>query len=125
MNFIQRHQPDLSWFSELDRFFNPGRLLASHAPSSEAIHETPESWVIRYDLPGFAKENVSLKVEQEILRLTAETPTDNPFGQKVERQWKLGSRIDVANVSATLENGVLEITLPKLEIQPTREITIL
>jgi len=125
MNFIQRQQPDLSWFSELDRFFNPGRSLASHASSPEAIHETPEAWVLRLDLPGFAKENVSLKVENEVLRLTAETPSENPFARKVDRQWKLGTRINVTDIKATLENGVLEITLPKQEAPAARDITIL
>ncbi len=125
MNFIQRQQPDLSWFSELDRFFNPGRALASHAASPEAIHETPDAWVLRLDLPGFAKENVSLKVEDQTLRLTAETAAENPFSRKVDRQWKLGSRIDGTAIKATLDHGVLEITLPKAEAPEAREITIL
>lgn len=125
MNFIQRQQPDLSWFSELDRFFNPGRALASHAASPEAIHETPDAWVLRLDLPGFAKENVSLKVEDQTLRLTAETSAENPFSRKVDRQWKLGSRIDGTAIKATLDHGVLEITLPKAEAPEAREITIL
>ena len=125
MNFIQRQQPDLSWFSELDRFFNPGRALASHASSPEAIHEAPDAWVLRLDLPGFTKENVGLKVDDQVLRLTAETPAENPFSRKVERQWKLGSRIDTTNIKATLENGVLEITLPKTEAPEAREIAIL
>jgi HSP20 family protein len=125
MNFIQRQQPDLSWFSELDRFFNPGRALASHAPSPEAIHESPEAWVLRLDLPGFAKDEISLHVENDVLRLAAETTGENPFARKVDRQWKLGSRIDVANIAAALSNGVLEITLPKQEPPTAREISIL
>ena len=126
MNFLHRPQPDLSWFSsELDRFFNPGRALASHAASPEAIHETPDAWVLRLDLPGFTKENLSLKVDDQTLRLTAETATENPFSRKVDRQWKLGSRIDTTAIKATLENGVLEITLPKTEAPEARDITIL
>lgn len=126
MNFLHRQQPDLSWFSsELDRFFNPGRALASHTSSPEAIHETPDAWVLRLDLPGFTKENLSLKVDDQTLRLTAETATENPFSRKVDRQWKLGTRIDTAAIRATLENGVLEITLPKTEAPAPLDITIL
>jgi len=125
MNFLHRQQPDLSWFSELDRFFNPGRALASHATSPEAIHESPDAWILRLDLPGFTKENVNLKVENQTLILAAETPSEAPFARKVDRQWKLGSRIDTANIRAVVENGVLEITLPKAETPEPRQISIL
>ncbi|HVJ45637.1 MAG TPA: Hsp20/alpha crystallin family protein [Luteolibacter sp.] len=125
MNFIQRYPSDLSWFSELDRFFNPGRSLANHTTSPEAIHETPAAWVLRLDLPGFAKDDVKLKVENEVLHLNAETSAENAFARKVDRQWKLGNRIDLQGIKATLENGVLEITLPKSEAPAARDITIL
>lgn len=125
MNLLNRPQADLSWFSELDRFFDPGRALAGHSSSPEAIYESPEAWVLRIDLPGFAKENVDLKVNHQTLALSAETPAETPFSRKLERQWKLGSRIDTANITAALENGVLEIRLPKMEAPEAREITIL
>lgn len=124
MNLIQRNQPDLSWFSELDRFFNPGRALADHASHPEAIHETPDSWVIRLDVPGFAKADVKLKVEDQHLDLTAETPADRPFSRKIDRRWKLGSRIDTSNIKAKVENGVLEITLPKTEAPAALDIEV-
>jgi HSP20 family protein len=124
MNFAQRYQPDLSWFSELDRFFNPGRSLASHAPARETIHESPDAWVLRLDLPGFAKGDVALKVNDQTLQLTGQTPEDRAFSGKVDRQWKLGSRINKAAISATLENGVLEITLPKAEAPQPVDIEV-
>ncbi|WAC17930.1 Hsp20/alpha crystallin family protein [Luteolibacter sp. SL250] len=125
MNFLHRPTSDLSWFSELDRFFNPGRALASHTTFPEAIHESPEAWILRLDLPGFTKENVNLKVDNQTLSLAAETAPENPFSRKVDRQWKLGTRIDTANIKATLDQGVLEITLPKTEAPEPRQINIL
>jgi HSP20 family protein len=124
MNFTQRYQPDFSWFSELDRFFNPGRTLASHATAREAIHEAPDAWILRLDLPGFSKEDIALAVNDQSLQLTGETPADRPFAGKVDRQWKLGSRIDKNAIKATLENGVLEITLPKTEAPSPLKIEI-
>lgn len=124
MNLLQRHQPDLSWFSELDRFFNPGRSLAAHASNPETIHETPDSWVLRLDVPGFTKDDVKLKAEDQQLVLEAETAADRPFSRKIDRRWKLGSRIDASNIGAKLENGVLEITLPKTNAPEARSIEI-
>lgn len=124
MNFIQRHQPDLSWFSELDRFFNPGRALAEQPATRESIYETPEAWVLELDLPGFAKDNITLKANGQTLHLTGETPADRPFAAKVDRHWKIGSRIDQTNIKAKLENGVLQITLPKTEAPAPLDIEI-
>ena len=125
MNFSQRHQTDLSWVSELDRFFNPGRALASHTTAPESIHESPEAWVLRLDLPGFTKEDVKLNVENQVLRLTAEIPADRPFSRKLDRNWRLGTRIDQTHIKASLENGILELTLPKTEAPAALNIEIL
>lgn len=128
MNFIHRYQPTLSWINEIDRFFD--RRGGSNGLSSsprEAIHESENAWVLRLDLPGFAKEDIALELSDRVLRLNAETPADRPFGGKVERVWKVGAEVDGSAITARLENGVLELTIPKkpkVEIQP-KQIEIL
>lgn len=114
MNLIQRYQPALSWVNEIDRFldrslFNPAFQIGPR----EAFHESDQAWILRLDLPGFNKEDVQLAVTDRNLRLTAETPDDRPFGGKLEREWLLGDDVDVSQIGARLENGVLELTLPK------------
>ncbi len=123
MNLIQRYQPALSWVNELDRFFDRSILNpASTAGPRESFHESDNAWILRLDLPGFSKPDVTLTVTDRNLQLTAETPAERPFGGKFERQWKLGNDIDATAISARLENGVLELTLPKkpeVVAQPT------
>ena len=123
MNIIQRYQPALSWVNELDRLFdrnllNPGLT----AGPREAFHESDNAWIVRLDLPGFSKQDIALTVTDRLLVLNAETPEDRPFGGKFERQWRLGNDVDANGISARLENGVLELTLPKkpeVVAQPT------
>jgi HSP20 family protein len=124
MNILHRPAPDLSWLSELERFFNTDRTIATHTQSTDAIHESSEAWFLRLDVPGFKKENVKLSVENQTLSLSAETTPENPFTRKFNREWKIGSRIDTASIKATLENGILEITLPKIEAPEPRQISI-
>ncbi|MEO7100605.1 MAG: Hsp20/alpha crystallin family protein [Luteolibacter sp.] len=125
MNLIQRYQPDISWISELDRFFDRGlRNPGTYQQPREAFHESEDAWIIRLDLPGFAKEEVSLTVTDNILKLDAETPPDRPFGGKFERRWKLGEAIDQSALSARLENGVLEVRLAKKTPVEEKPITI-
>ena len=114
MNLIQRFQPALSWGTEFDRFFNRNFFNPDLiSPPGEAFHESDDAWILRLDLPGFAKSDVNLKATGRTLQLTAETAEDQPFGGKIERQWTLGNDVDTAGITATMENGVLTLTLPK------------
>ena len=122
MNFIQRYQPTLAWANELNRLFDRNVFNAGPVSSTrESFHESENAWILRLDLPGFAKQDVSLSVVDRTLLLKAETPADRPFGGKSEHQWKLGDDVDDQSVTASLENGVLEITIPKrlkVEVKP-------
>ncbi|GAA5116390.1 Hsp20/alpha crystallin family protein [Luteolibacter yonseiensis] len=109
MNFTQRYQPTRTWFNEFDRLFDRS---AFNAPR-ETFHETENAWVLRIDLPGYAKEDIQLSLTDDILELTAETSPETAFGGKLVRRWKLGGDVDGANTNARLDNGVLELTLPK------------
>ena len=114
MNFIERYQPDTTWVNQLDRFFdrslwNPDLFQAPR----EAFYESDDAWILRVDLPGFTREDISLTITDANLKLTAETPEDRPFGGKFERQWKLGNSVDHSKIGAHLENGVLEVRLNK------------
>ena len=114
MNFVQRYQPALSWVSEINRFIdrNATDPLFTAGPR-EAFYESDNAWILRLDLPGYNKEEVAVTVTDRVMQLTAESAPDKPFAGKFERQWNLGDDIDATGVNARLENGVLEITLPK------------
>lgn len=125
MNFLQRYQPTFSWASEFDRLFDRGRFGSAFAPTTrETLHESENAWILRMDLPGYSKENVKLSVTDRTLVLTAETPADQPFGGKLERQWRLGNDLDASGVTAKLENGVLELTIPKKAKEEPKTVNI-
>ena len=102
------------------------------------VSEDENKYSIELALPGFSKEEVSIKFEEEILTVTAGRQpkedvkgpkyTWNEFGfkSKYERSFQLPETIDTDAISATFENGILNISLPKKEVQPSavKEITI-
>lgn len=124
MNFLHRYQPTVSFFNSFDRLFDRSLTDAAIAAAPrEAFHESENAWILRLDLPGFTKDDIALTLDNDILKLTGETPADRPFGGKVERQWKLGENVDGPATTAHLENGVLELTIPKkpkVVVEPTR-----
>jgi HSP20 family protein len=114
MNIIQRYQPARTWVHEINRLID--RTLSdpgfTRSPR-ESFHESGSAWILRLDLPGFSKPDIALAVTARVLSLTAEAQPEQPFGGKFERQWNLGDDIETTAISAKLEHGVLELTLPK------------
>jgi len=102
------------------------------------VSEDENKYNIELALPGFSKEEVSIKFEEEVLTVTAghqpkedvkgSKYTWNEFGfkSKYERSFQLPETVDADNISAAFENGILNISLPKKEVQPSavKEIAI-
>lgn len=102
------------------------------------VSENDKSYQIEVALPGFSKEEISISFEEDVLRVSAGHETKenaedtkytwNEFGFKVkyERTFQLPETVDHDGISASHENGILRITLPKKEVvtQATRQIAI-
>lgn len=89
------------------------------------IRETENEYVLEADLPGFAREDIDLSIENGYLTISAEHKTNNEEkdekGNYIRRERSYGSYsrrfdisgIDEETISASFKNGVLEVTLPK------------
>lgn len=98
------------------------------------IMESEEEFIIYFDIPGVDKEGINLKVEKDILTLTAECskkPAEgyNCIREEMEysgyrRSFNLNKSVDSEKIIADYENGTLKVKLPKREEQKTKEIKI-
>jgi HSP20 family protein len=98
------------------------------------IFEDKEKYTITFDLPGIEKEDINVKIEKDILSITAETkkqPLDSyeTLREEMEfegfqRSFNLNGIVDPDKINADFKNGTLKLTLPKKEEQKTREIQI-
>lgn len=90
------------------------------------ILEGPEHFQIVVELPGMKSEDVNITVENDVLTLTGERQISEPSEQdsfrRVERQYgPFGRRIaipprcDSSKIEAGMDNGLLTITVPKVE----------
>ncbi|XP_065872845.1 17.8 kDa class I heat shock protein-like [Euphorbia lathyris] len=94
--------------------------------------ETPEAHVFKADLPGLKKEEVKVEVEEgQVLQISGERSRDkeekNDKWHRVERssgkflrRFRLSENAKVDEVKASMENGVLTVTVPKEEVKETR-----
>ena len=97
------------------------------------VRENKDSYDVFVDLPGFKKEDIKLDVENDVLTISAEHSYDSKDDEKAEEKAEKGkknyvkreryygsysrsfnvSEIDVENIKAAYENGVLTLTMPK------------
>ena len=103
------------------------------SPSTD-VYETPDAFVLMIDLPGSAKESISVTLEN--LALSVKAKIESYHRQEVMllfnelrssmyyRVFNLGDGIDRNNIDAHYEDGVLTLKLFKrAEVRP-REIRI-
>lgn len=98
------------------------------------IYETDDDYFLTAYLPGVAKENVKIKLEDNNLvimgRVDYETLINRKYVLKemeignFYRRFKLSDGIDESKVDAKLENGVLNVKLPKHERVKPKTIEI-
>lgn len=112
--------PAIDLLSEFDHLFNrafnrPVFLEDRNTGGAIGVYEADAAWHLRTDLPGFTKEDVELRLEDGVLHLAAERKdSKHPFHSRIERTFRVPDHIDPAGITARLENGILELTLPKL-----------
>jgi HSP20 family molecular chaperone IbpA len=88
------------------------------------IYENEHELLLIADTPGTTKEQVSIDVEQDQLKLTAAATTPDGVNVEYRRLFRVGVAVDTQAISATLKNGVLTIRLPKAEAYRPRKIEV-
>jgi HSP20 family protein len=100
------------------------------------VTERDDGYVIKTEMPGIKKEDISITLENGVLTISGETKTEQEEkeGERVLRQerrygkyvrsLRLGTQIDEKGVRANYQNGVLELFLPKAEEVKPKKITV-
>ncbi|WP_276483231.1 Hsp20/alpha crystallin family protein [Paraflavitalea pollutisoli] len=96
------------------------------------IHETQDAYHVELSAPGLAKEDFQIKVEEGLLTIGYEKKEETKEeGYKTvrrefatrsfKRSFTVDENIDVDNIQAKYEQGVLKLHLPKKE-QPKASV---
>jgi HSP20 family protein len=99
------------------------------------IYETDDALVLKAELPGISKDDVSIEIHQNTLILRgqrkheAEVKEDRyhrverAYGT-FQRSFVLPTLVDQEHVQATYKDGVLELRLPKSEAAKPKRVAI-
>lgn len=131
-------------FQEIEQFFERmGRQFETDDSWSASVEsmaidllERDSEFVATVDLPGFEQSEVDVTVSDHTLRITAEheqAVEEREPGQYLRKERRhestarsitLPQEVDTDAVSATMNHGVLTVTLPKIEGESQRVIEI-
>lgn len=127
----------LSLREAVNRLFEDGAVRPERSPLAMPIDvtETSEAFVVHAVLPGVKKDEIKIHYEKDILSIEAEVVAEKQsegtrllyrerrFGS-VSRTFRLPTPIDAEQANAQFQDGVLTLTLPKLESVKPRQIRI-
>ena len=88
-----------------------------------SVHEDKENLQISAELPGVNRADVNIELLDDTLSLTA-TRKQGEQTVSFARTFTLPYAVQADKVTATYENGILQLTLPKAEVVKPRKIVL-
>lgn len=85
---------------------------AAAAPAAGCtVTQDEKATTLQLDVPGLAREQLAISIEGQVVQVQSVEGAP----RKVQRAWELPTEIDASASTAKLENGVLTLTLVRLE----------
>jgi HSP20 family molecular chaperone IbpA len=116
-----------------------GNILSKYVPSlttasPDAVRETASAFVLEFKVPGWTKEQLTIHAGQNWVRVHGEKPeeeepdilepAEQPRVVTYDARWTAPEEINPEDVTANLENGILRVTVGKLEENRARTVPI-
>ncbi len=148
MTLVRRRTPNTdvvkgSPFGDFDRFFNDFLTPFVQATGSAVdsypanLYETDKSFVLELAVPGISKDDIDISIEGRHLTVKGsykeESKKDDEDRQYHVRSFQKGeftrtvtlpNQVDVDNIKANIENGVLNLDIPKAKEAQARKINV-
>lgn len=118
---------DLDNTREMSNFFDlPTKLFGGLSSPRVDVYQTENDVIVKAEIPGVSKEDLNLYIDENSIRLSGQSKKENEFkdenAYRAERYYGSFSRIiplpvEVKSEQANAEykDGILSITVPKLE----------
>lgn len=98
------------------------------------IYETRDSIVLIADMPGVDEKSVDVTIEKKVLKVTGTVRTTKYEGHSIayaeyddgdyERKFTISDEVDRDNIDAIIKDGVLHLTLHKVDHSQAKKIAI-
>jgi len=152
MDLIRYQPPELAPWSALDRwssvrnelnslfelpfwssFGRAGQLFTGWSPALD-LYQSNDNVIAVVELPGMRKEDIEISLHDGTLTISGERKREISNGETAQRTERyvgtfrrsiaLPTRVDASKVTATYQNGILKVTLPKAEEAKPKQIQV-
>lgn len=122
------------WNTADEAWRTSSRRSTVYAPVE--ISETDDSLKVEVELPGMKREEIKVNLDKDVLTISGERKfetvsdekrryhvTERSYG-RFARSFTLPGTVDAEKIKAEYKDGVLSLTLPKVEAAKPREISV-
>ena len=99
------------------------------------IYETENGLVLKAELPGVKKENVSVEIKDNVLTLKGERAEDKEVDEEnyyrrercfgtFQRSFNLEQSIQSEKIKAKFKDGILEVEIPRPDEEKPKKISV-
>lgn len=106
----------------LNYFFDASDKVLSNAMNirgnypNHFINEKNDSIELELSLPGFIRDELNIEIDNDTLNVyTNESFEDNMWKNSFRKKFKLSNHLNYKKINAKLENGILNISIPKTD----------
>ena len=123
-----------------ESFFNDSLAGQSWATQFDThlevdVTESEDEYVLTANIPGVEAEDVSVKLEDQIVSISADMSTEDEDEQngylvrerrvgKCKRNLRLGSKFEHEKAKAVVKNGMLTLSIPKATESKPRHVEV-
>ena len=132
--------PLAAFSREVDRLFNAGAAEPNATDVRSGFTPAMNVWrndlglVVELDVPGFSAEAVDVRVHENVLTIEGQREIVTPDGAKAlrlerahggfRRSLRVPFAVEQSSVEASLDAGVLRVTLPQSESAKPRRVAV-
>lgn len=140
MKLIRYELPQIARFDDLDRWFDQtlGNFNFSPRLYDQAgrrngltpavdLYEDDNNFYARVELPGVKKKEIDVKLENAVLTISGNrksTRNEEKESVSFSRSLSIPEDIQGDKVTANYEDGILTVTLPKVELSKPKLIEV-
>ena len=123
--------------SEMDRLFDAAFHGFETGSAREEVpvdfFEEKSGYVLRAEIPGFRKDEIQVEAADDVLTITGHHKAEEKSAdgkkaatreRRISRALTLPDHVNLEQVNASYENGLLTVKLPKREEVKPRQIAI-
>jgi HSP20 family protein len=109
----ENYDPFTDFFTTFGKALNDDRRLTD-------VKDNGDVYTVSIELPGYKKTDIKAEINDGTLTVSAEKDGKISY----QSSFSIKSDVDTKSIAASLEYGILTLTLPKKEVSKPRKIKV-